>query len=160
MGTASLYLYFTTESEKIHTNLVSTYKFSPYDKNTSKILCKMPLFPAPISGRGLCVFSSGVWAIIPSGALFHDTKIVPKKKNASKYVLGCVLLFWGTFSQPPFAYADDGPVTGGLCGAAFRDRDHALSSFVTPSRIFSPSASSTSVARRLTGLEAPSSRSR
>ena len=101
MGTASLYLYFTTESEKIHTNLVSTYKFSPYDKNTSKILCKMSLFPAPISGRGLCVFSSGVWAIIPSGALFHDTKIVPKKKNASKYVLGCVLLFLGDFFTAP-----------------------------------------------------------
>ena len=83
------------------TNLVSTYKFSPYDKNTSKILCKMPLFPAPISGRGLCVFSSGVWAIIPSGALFHDTKIVPKKKNASKYVLGCVLLFLGDFFTAP-----------------------------------------------------------
>ena len=170
----ALHLYFTTESEKIHTNLVSTYKFSPYDKNTSKILCKMSLFPAPISGRGLCVFSSGVWAIIPSGGLvkksavekhppvlfFMTQKLYQKRRTLPNTSLVAFFFFWGTFSQPPFAYADDGPVTGGLCGAAFRDRDHALSSFVTPSRIFSPSASSTSVARRLTGLEAPSSRSR
>ena len=37
----------------------------------------------------------------PTGALFHDTKIVPKKKNASKYVLGCVLLFLGDFFTAP-----------------------------------------------------------